>query len=179
MFKLKAYRTVLKELKSIKKQMHELRNEVRGVVEESYQWILKYSRRIVILNNILLAVYIVLHRFLELFSNNSRQWIKQIFNPFSWTKKSRRRNGEQLTKLLIMLIWKETLRCAVLGFSSYWLTKRENSKKSMACIISFLSHLHTVLFSDISPWTLYFNVFALVMYNVTRYYHKEKFWGST
>lgn len=159
----------------MQQQLSDLRKEVRGVVEESSEWILKYSRRIVILNNILLAVYIVLHRFLELFSSNSRQWIKQIFNPFSWRKKARRRNGEQLTRLLIMLVWKETLRCGVLGFSSYWLTKRENSKKSIACIISFLSHLHTVLFSDISPWTLYFNVFALVMYAVTRYYHNESF----
>lgn len=84
---LVAYRKVLRDLHRLNREMSDLRKEVRGYAEESSQWTFKYSRRIVSLSNICLAVYIIVKRTVQVVNNNSRSVLLLMINPMTWVKK--------------------------------------------------------------------------------------------
>lgn len=199
---LKAYRTVLQQLDKVKRELKDLRKHVQGVAEESSQWTLKYSRRIVMVSNILLASYILGNRLLDIVNHSSKSMIFQLINPFPWLfppkkKKSKqstsaldaygrfraKKNSSTTTKkpqeltlddnlpfVLIRLLWQAGVRSGLLMFATYWLFSADAWKRNSGILISFLMNVHLAYRSDVATWTIYFNMFSLIMYLIARYY---------
>lgn len=176
---LQGYKFLTKELQKLSLQVRNLRKEVRGVAEESSMWTLKYSRRIVMVSNLLLSVYILGKRGLDLVYNiNSRSMLLGLlFNPFNWFQKSsqnlKRRNGvpkrqmkqpePQFKLMLIQLLWKQLAMSGCLLFSSYWLMSRDKLRRSCGIVLTFVTNIYLAITTDVSPWTIYFNCFTLLM----------------
>ncbi len=171
---LQGYKFMSKELQRLTHQVNDMRKQVRGVAEESSMWTLKYSRRVVMVSNSLLAVYILGKRGLDIVNNmNSRSMlIGLIFNPFNWFQKptlSKRMYGKQgkqepqLKIMLIQLLWKQLAMSGCLLFSSYWLMSRDKLKRNASIVVTLALNIYLAVTTDVSPWTIYFNCFTLLM----------------
>jgi hypothetical protein len=171
---LQGYKFLTKELQKLSQQVNDMRKQVRGVAEESSMWTLKYSRRVVMVSNVLLTVYILGKRGMDIVNNiNSRSMLLGlIFNPFNWfqtpkqTLKSRGKSSKQepqLKMMLIQLLWKQLTMSACLLFSSYWLMSKDKFKRNGGIILTFVTNIYLAITTDVSPWTIYFNCFTLLM----------------
>jgi hypothetical protein len=87
---LKLYDELRHEIRKLKNDVKHLKQEVRGVAEESSMWTLKYSRRFVFTSNILLAIYLLSNRILQVLNDHSRSLLSSVINPFTWLSYSRK-----------------------------------------------------------------------------------------
>ncbi|KAL0482762.1 hypothetical protein AKO1_011177, partial [Acrasis kona] len=179
---LQGYKFLTKELQRLNEEVRNLRREVRGVTEESSMWTLKYSRRIVMVSNLLFSVYILGKRGINLVNNiNSRSMLLGlIFNPMNWFstpkgpnkqpyKPSSRKQEPQLKFMLVRLLWKQVSMSGCLLISSYWLMSRDNYKRNCGIALTFITNIYMAFTTDVSSWTVYFNCFTLLMYITARY----------
>eukprot|EP00818_Percolomonas_sp_WS_P005491 CAMPEP_0117442292 /NCGR_PEP_ID=MMETSP0759-20121206/4075_1 /TAXON_ID=63605 /ORGANISM="Percolomonas cosmopolitus, Strain WS" /LENGTH=438 /DNA_ID=CAMNT_0005234173 /DNA_START=91 /DNA_END=1407 /DNA_ORIENTATION=- len=195
---LHAYQRVLNHLHSMQRRLDSLEHHIHGIANESSH--LKYSRRLLQVSNIVLALYIALRTLRLFWIRNAKELIWSFWSEYALsvgTKKDkkegiiraflRRRAKAALQNAasdspmkkfslrgvqILIVTWfgPPLIRIILLVFSTYWLQKMEIWKRRVGVWISFISNVHVALTTDVSPWTIYFNIFTLLTYITTRNY---------
>lgn len=149
---LEGYRRILKELHLVKLQLKMMKQEIDGFEEGMNQWTMKYTKRMVMVSNVLLSVFMMGNKANDIIFNSS--FIRQMIFPWKKSKEIK----------VVEHIWKESILSFLLVVSTMWINTKSEWKKNMSLLISLLISVYLSLFSDISPWALYFNIFALILY---------------
>lgn len=189
---LHTYGRILISLRDMKNRVDILENHILGIANESSH--LKYSRRLLQVSNIVLALYIGLRTLRLFWLENAKNIIFSFWSEYAFSARSpkegavktflRKRakaalqNSDNQMKMtwksmqLLIISWfgGSLIRIVLLVFSTYWLQKIEIWKRRVGVWISFISNVHVALTTDVSPWTIYFNIFTLIVYITTRSY---------
>lgn len=138
-------KNVLEHINKIFKEIHLLKREIKEL-KENEEWTQKYSKRMVVVSNTLLSIYVFLSRLLELFHS---PLLKKMILPWKQIE----------MRDIYQYFWKDILKSILFLYSSHWLNSKDVTKKYFSILVSLISSLTL----DSSP-IIYFHLFSLALF---------------
>jgi len=158
------------KIREMQFEVSRLSRKVKEILEESELWSLRYSRRMVVLSNVMLGGWIFLLRFSRCFKEGS-----EVGNRGGWLVRWLLPSASDKIPLSAVLVsaFLEGFQGATIFLISALLHLRQSSwKRNVAFGLSTSYSIYLAYSSDLNPRASnYFNVFFNVLFLLCRYYY--------
>jgi hypothetical protein len=156
----------VKLLRQLQYEVSQLNRKLHSFEQESKTWSLRYSRRLVILSNLLLAFWLFMAKFLA--SIRHRERASGLLARILMPRIDRKSNA------LLMFVASAFIAglksCWVFCLSAYLVTSRPNWRRNVGCSLSTLYSIYLAFVPQFMPWSNYVNVFLNVTHLFARYF---------
>jgi len=161
------------QLRALQVEIANLKRKVYLFEEESNRnrWAIRYSRRMAIMSNLLLGLWIFWSRFLKHVQRQKKtRLLGSIMGPGNFNLKSflnkqpQQNQQHPLNKLLYEGYAKAISKSWVFFFGALMLTRNVSWKRHIGLSLTTSYSLYLAIFSQTLPWTNYFNMFANLLY---------------
>jgi len=156
------------QLRNLQNEVALLKRKLMQFEEETNRnrWAIRYSRRMAIMSNLLLGLWIFWSRFLKQIQKQKKSRLLgaigmvPVVSPLG--NNSKQQNS--LNAILYEGYMKAISKSWVFMFAALLLTRRDAWKRNMGLALSSWYSLYCAIFSHYLPWTNYFNLFANLLY---------------
>jgi len=127
---------------------------------------MRYSKRMVILSNLLLGIYSFWSRYLHYVRNRYR--LRGLIRQLLFVPKFLQNSDNSKQLIMYEGFVNATFRSVLFFISTYLLTRKVTWLRNLGFVLSTAYSLYLAFFSRFMPWTNYFNIFANVLYITAR-----------
>jgi len=159
-------RNLEKQIRVLQKELYDLKRKVQELDTESSRWGIRYSKRMVILSNLLLGIYSFWSRYLHYVRNRYR--LRGLIRQMLFVPKFLQNSDNSKQLLMYEGFVNAAFRSILFFFSTYLLTRKVTWVRNLGFVTSTAYSLYLAFFSRFMPWTNYFNIFANVLYITAR-----------
>jgi len=119
------------------------------------RWGIRYSRRMAIMSNIFLGIWVFWSRFLKHVQRQNKGRLLGILVP---------KQNSSLNKILYEASMKAISKSWVFFVGTFLLTRTTSWRRHFGLGLTTCYSLYLAIFSHFLPWTNYFNMFANLLY---------------
>jgi len=147
-------RSLQSELATLKRKMNVFEDDTNR-----NRWGIRYSRRMAIMSNLMLGLWIFWSKFMKHVQTQKKS---RLLGVVMGGKKQTPLHS--LNSILYEAIMKATKKSWIFFFAAFLLTRHVDWKRHFGLTISTSYSLYLAMFSHFLPWTNYFNMFANLLY---------------
>jgi len=149
------------QLRSLQRDVASLKRKVAAFEEETNRnrWGIRYSRRMAIMSNLLLGLWIFWSRFLKHVQNQKKSRLLGVIVP-----PLKQQEQHSLNKLLYEGYMKAISKSWVFFVGALLITRSVSWKRHVGLALTTSYSLYLAIFSHFLPWTNYFNMFSNLLY---------------
>jgi len=147
------------QIRTLQREIHSLNKKVSAFEEETNRnrWGIRYSRRMAIMSNLLLGLWIFWSRFLKHVQKQKKTRLLGVVMIPPLKQNS-------LNKILYEGYMKAISKSWVFFLGSLLLTRTSPWKRYFGLGLTTTYSLYLAIFSNFLPWTNYFNMFSNLLY---------------
>lgn len=167
--------TIMMHIRNLENQVRSLQSELAtlkrkmSVFEDDTnrnRWGIRYSRRMAIMSNLMLGLWIFWSKFMKHVQTQKKS---RLLGVVMGTKKQTPLHS--LNSILYEAVMKATKKSWIFFFAAFLLTRHVDWKRHFGLTISTSYSLYLAMFSHFLPWTNYFNMFANLLYITSTAWH--------
>jgi len=149
------------QMRSLQKEISSIKRKVALFEEENNRnrWGIRYSRRMAVMSNLLLGLWIFWSRFLKHVQKQKKSRLLGVIVP-----PLKQQEQHSLNKLLYEGCMKAISKSWVFLVGALLITRSISWKRHIGLGLTTSYSLYLAIFSHFLPWTNYFNIFSNLLY---------------